>query len=217
MEKDFHYEGSQSEAGRVQTPNSTSKRVSEGGLDKEIDQLREIRREAHAGAAQRVKELNPDLFGEKRSGRMSHYDIPEQFKDSQHIQQDRQITELRSQLHSIQEAARSTNSQFQDFVKNSNMKFERLAQQMARLEQTHNAFAMESGQKISQLNQKLTERKSLELKVQEMVDRHNNVIKSFEVRMGQLQKLLAEKDAMLVSAQATLNDAKMEITRLKRL
>jgi hypothetical protein len=114
MEKDFHYEGSQSEAGRVQTPNSTSKRVSEGGLDKEIDQLREIRREAHAGAAQRVKELNPDLFGEKRSGRMSHYDIPEQFKDSQHIQQDRQITELRSQLHSIQEAARSTNSQFQD-------------------------------------------------------------------------------------------------------
>jgi hypothetical protein len=35
--------------------------------------------------------------------------------------------------------------------------------------------------------------------------------------MGQLQKLLAEKDAMLVSAQATLNDAKMEITRLKRL
>jgi hypothetical protein len=79
------------------------------------------------------------------------------------------------------------------------------------------AFAMESGQKISQLNQKLTERKSLEMKVQEMVDRHNNVIKSFEVRMGQLQKLLAEKDAMLVSAQATLNDAKMEITRLKRL
>lgn len=229
MEKDFH-DGVQTRAGHtrdlsrdasreqnrehaVQVRNQ-SKEHSQG-ID--LDQVIEVRREAHAEAAQRVKELNPDLFGEKRVGRMSSYDVPENFRDSAHIMADRQVGDLRSQINALQESVRTNNSQLQDFIKNANMKMERMALQIARLEQTHNAFALESGQKISQVNSKITERKSMDMKVQEMVDRHNNVIKSFEVRMGQLQKLLAEKDALLVSAQATLNDAKMEIARLKRL
>jgi hypothetical protein len=37
------------------------------------------------------------------------------------------------------------------------------------------------------------------------------------MRLTQMQKLMAEKEAQLLTTQATLNEAKMEIARLKRL
>jgi hypothetical protein len=104
-----------------------------------------------------------------------------------------------------------------EWIKTSNLKFEKQNALLNRLEQSHNGLATEAGQKIGQLTAKANERRSIDLKVQEMVDRHNNVIKSMEVRMNHMQKLLVEKEAQMVSAQAALNEAKMEIARLKRL
>src|SRR5690349_20010385 len=97
-----------------------------------------------------------------------------------------------------------------ELIKTSNNKFERQSALLSRLEQSHNGLATEAGQKITMLSQRVNERRSLDAKVQEMVDRHNNVIKSFEVRMNHLQKLLAEKEAQAAAAQTALNDAKME-------
>ena len=45
----------------------------------------------------------------------------------------------------------------------------------------------------------------------------NDYDKSFEVRMHHLQRLLSDKEAQLVGAQASLNEVKMELARLKRL
>ena len=57
----------------------------------------------------------------------------------------------------------------------------------------------------------------MDQKMQEVIDRHNSVLKGFEVRITHLQKLLSEKDSQVMSAFAALNEAKMEIARLKRL
>jgi TolA-binding protein len=100
--------------------------------------------------------------------------------------------------------------------KNGSARMERFQQGLSRLETSHNGLATEAGQKIQQINNKLAERKALDMKIQEMVDRHNNIIKSFEVRLNHMQKLLAEKEAQTAAAFAALNEAKMEIARLKR-
>jgi len=42
------------------------------------------------------------------------------------------------------------------------------------------------------------------------------VIKSFEVRLNHMQRLLADKENQMAASQAALNEAKMEISRLKR-
>lgn len=165
------------------------------------------------------KELNPELFGEKKVARSSALEAPLSMgpTNNNYLNTDRQIFELRAQNQALAEQLNKVVATVNELIKTSNIKFEKQTSLLNRLEQSHNGLATEAGQKITQLGQRVNERKSLDLKVQEMVDRHNNVIKSFEVRMNHLQKLLAEKEAQMISAQAALNETKMEIARLKRL
>ncbi|WP_415063265.1 hypothetical protein [Bdellovibrio sp.] len=165
------------------------------------------------------KELNPELFGEKKVVKNPVMDAPVNLgpAGNSYLNTDRQIFELKAQNQALADQLNKVVGTVNELIKTSNVKFEKQSHLLSRLEQSHNGLATEAGQKITQLAQKVNERKSLDLKVQEMVDRHNNVIKSFEVRMNHLQKLLAEKEAQMISAQAALNEAKMEIARLKRL
>lgn len=167
------------------------------------------------------KELNPELFGEKKTTKSSStMESPASLgtiNNNNYLNTDRQLFELRAQNQALVEQMNKVVATVNELIKSTNVKFEKQAQLLSRLEQSHNGLATEAGQKITQLSQRVNERKSLELKVQEMVDRHNNVIKSFEVRMNHMQKMLAEKEAQTISAQAALNEAKMEISRLKRL
>lgn len=165
------------------------------------------------------KELNPELFGERRATRSA---APEASLASSHdtggfLNLDRQMLDLKQQNVMATEELKRLAAHVQEFMKATHLKLERLQQQVGRLEQSHNGMVQETGQKLSQIGMRFNERKSIDAKIQEMVDRHTNVIKSFEVRMNHLQRLLADKESQIVTAQATLNEAKMEISRLKRL
>ena len=168
------------------------------------------------------KELNPELFGEKKTARSlnpsSGLDNASLAGNSANIlNTDRQIFELKTQNQALTDQLNKVVGTVNELIKTTNIKFERQQQMLVRLEQSHNGLAVEAGQKISQLTAKVNERKNLDTKIQEMVDRHNSVVKSFEVRMNHLQKLLAEKEGQMVAAQAALNETKMELARLKRL
>jgi chromosome segregation ATPase len=165
------------------------------------------------------KELNPELFGEKKRDtpvRREHMIPSAPSADPVHLNTDRQIFEIKNQLLSMNDQLKQLSQAMTEANKNTNGKLDRFQVSMSRLETSHNGLAVETGQKVQQINTKLAERKALDLKIQEMVDRHNNVIKSFEVRLNHMQKLLAEKEAMAAAAQTALNEAKMEIARLKR-
>ena len=169
-----------------------------------------------------AKVLNPDLFGERqKSASTSVESTPDYGRTSESMPHflniDRQILETRQQMALTQEEIKKMASQMSEISKTTHLKFERLQQQVQRLEQAHNGLAQESIHKMTHLNQKITDRKSVDQKIQDMVDRYTNVIKSFEVRMHHLQKLLADKEAQMVATQTALNETKMEIARLKRL
>lgn len=165
------------------------------------------------------KELNPELFGEKKntaSTRREGMIPPAPSADPSFLNTDRQIFELKSQILSMNEQLSKLNQALVESNKTGGGKMDRLQQSLTRLETSHNGLAVEAGLKIQQINAKLAERKTLDAKIQEMVDRHNNVIKSFEVRLNHMQRLLAEKENQMAASQAALNEAKMEIARLKR-
>lgn len=165
------------------------------------------------------KELNPEIFGEKKSATPARREglvPPAPSADPAYLNTDRQIFELKSQMLNVNEQLSKLTQALNETTKNGNARMERFQQGLSRLETSHNGLAVEAGQKIQQINNKLAERKALDLKIQEMVDRHNNVIKSFEVRLNHLQKLLSEKEAQVAAAYTALNEAKMEIARLKR-
>ena len=128
-----------------------------------------------------------------------------------------QINELKLQNHFLSEQLKKVVESMNELIKHTNMKFDRVNQTVTRLEQTHNAMADETGLKFAHMASKVAERRTLDAKVQEMVDRHNNVLKTYEVRMQQLQRLLTEKEAQVVGAHAALNEVKMDLARLKRM
>ena len=163
------------------------------------------------------KELNPELFGEKITKSRVVDNSQSQNPNSPFLAMESKIAETRAQLHQLGESLTSVVSQVNEFIKGSHGKFEKLNQAVQQLEQNDHVINLEAAQKISQVSAKLGERKTMDLKIQEMIDRHNGVLRSFEVRFNQMQKLMADKEALLVSAQAALNEAKMEISRLKRL
>lgn len=158
------------------------------------------------------KELNPELFGESHAKSR----VVEATTSNQLPALEQKIIETRNQVQQLSESLGKIVSQINEFIKSSQVKFDRLNQSILRLENSDHALNAETAQKLSQMHSRLGERKTMDMKVQEMIDRHNSVLRSFEVRMGQMQKVLTEKEAQLLTAQAALNDAKMEIARLKR-
>lgn len=163
------------------------------------------------------RELNPDLFGEKRALTDAPAFLPELSTEPHFLDVDRQIHEIKAQIQRTEDISRQTQAQWADSLKGSHLKLERLQQMIARLENSHNGLAQEVGSRLSQMQQRIIERASYDEKTQEMIDRHNHVIKSFEVRMNQMQKLIQEKELVLNSTLQALNDCKHEIARLKRL
>lgn len=163
------------------------------------------------------KELNPELFGESiAKSRVLKADQATPAVTHTMIIETK-INETRQQMHQLAESLANAVTQVNEFIKSSQNKFERLQQAIVRLEQNDQVLNTETAQRLSHINNRMGERKVMDMKIQEMIDRHNSVLKSYEVRFNQLQKLLADKEAMLVSAQSALNETKMEISRLKRL
>ncbi|MCE3010039.1 MAG: hypothetical protein LW875_05460 [Proteobacteria bacterium] len=160
------------------------------------------------------KQLNPQLFGpvSQISPR-----IIEPAPQSQWVEIERKVAEQKVQLQSLMDQWSSSVAQINEFIRSTQARFEKIQQQLIKLEQNDQLLNLEAAQKFAQIQNRIGERKTMDLKIQEMVDRHNTVIRGFEVRVNQMQKMLAEKEAAMVSAQASLNEAKMELARLKRM
>ena len=114
-----------------------------------------------------------------------------------------ELNELKAEILEIQKTAK--------------LKSDRYNHSLQRLENQQSQMSADISEKFALLIQKLTEQKKYDQKVQDIVDRHNNLLKGYEVRLNQMQKLLGQKEQDYVEAITTLKDLKAEITRLKRL
>jgi len=162
------------------------------------------------------KELDPSLFGEGAwaSPRSVEKAKPD-FDTIAHV--DQKIADMRVQNRELQEDIRRLAAGFDEYRHTTNTRFEKLGQQVARLEGLQAKVHSEVSTRVSQIHNRLGERHSMDLKIQEMMDRHQAMLRSAEMRIQQMQKLLNEKEAQAMSAQMALNDARIEIARLKRL
>lgn len=164
------------------------------------------------------KELNPELFGESLSRtRLVETQTPADRGFQQVLEVDQKMADLRADVRTAVEQMNAAMARIAEYMRVSQGRFEKLQAAIAVLEKNDQAVALDNTQKLTQLNQKLGERKVLDLKVQEMIDRHNSVLKSYELRLSQLQKLIAEREQQILASQGALNEAKRELARLKRL
>lgn len=160
-----------------------------------------------------AKELDPSLFGEGSWSASRTIEKPKVSLD--HLEN--KIVDLRLQLREIKEELGRWIAESDEFKKSTQSQLQQVVQRMNRVEEVQNRVSDEVVLKVSQLHHKIGDRGQYDRKVQDLIDRHHAVLRSAEMRMAQLQKIIDEKEAAVVSAQVSLNEAKMEISRLKRL
>lgn len=171
------------------------------------------------------KELNPELFGGTRraaSGSELTNTTNSRYLDPATSPPMLEQLELRwadsqKQISTLQKQMASLVSQVNDFVRIIQDRLDRSQQSFHRGEIATQELHDQLTEKISHLHSRIGERKSQEIKISELMDRHSNLIRSFELRLSQMNKQISDRDTQLANTQVALQEARTEIARLKRL
>lgn len=173
-----------------------------------------------------ARELNRDLFGTRNandgetgpggagthSGSTANFAKAEEVK-ALHLHYEnisKRMKEFESRLETMQ-------TKVEDMLKSNKQRFERVQSHFQNQgEVVKNGFS-DIHSKIAQVVSRVNERKVSEGMIKEMVERHSQVVQSFEVRMAQLQRVIGEQELQLMNARSELKDALQELSRLKRL
>lgn len=167
------------------------------------------------------KELNPDLFGEMSTGQSRLVDNSQGLRGISGslttAEVDEKLAEMKNQIKQLLQNMSRFGGQVSEAIAKQQERVDQLTQSVIALEKGDQKTIQELSQKWSQLHSRISDRERSEQKILEMVDRHNAVLKSYELRLAQLQKLISEREEQITMTRAALNEARAEITRLKRL
>ena len=118
----------------------------------------------------------------------------------------RQILEANSKID-------STNNRVDVLTKGTKRGFERLQNGIQMLEKTIRSHVQDLASQVSLVKGRMTERKAVEAKVQELVDRHNQVVQNFESRLSQFQKVTSEQEMKLMGYKSALEEMQRRLGR----
>ncbi len=127
-----------------------------------------------------------------------------------------QIENLWQKVKELEPKVEKVQSRVHELGSSSKVRFERVQNHFQRQGEMVQGQFGDMHAKIAQLLSKVNESRVSETRIQEMVDRHQQVVQSFEARLQQLKKLVTEQELQLSASRSELKDALKEISRLKK-
>ncbi len=136
------------------------------------------------------------------------------------------VEDLRQMHLHIETIARRL-KEFESRVETMHTKVEEMTtQNRTRFERVQNHFKAQTEvlqnsmgdvhNKIAQVVSRMNERKLNENMIKEMVDRHGQVVQSFETRLQQFQKVVSDQELQLMHARSELKETMLELARLRK-
>lgn len=89
-------------------------------------------------------------------------------------------------------------SQMSDFVRTIDQRFERISQALSRMEKALHAQGREADEKIRAVHTKMQHQGFEEAKIEGLIERQTVVIRNFENRLSAMQKIINEKELLLM-------------------
>ncbi len=126
-----------------------------------------------------------------------------------------QVEQLKRRQKEQEAQIDTMNNRMTEVISGMKVRFERLMGVTQRLEEFVKTSLQDIHAKFAGLSSRVAERKLSETKVQEMLDRHMNLVQQFDLRMNQVQKLVAEQELQLMNAKSALKETQKELIRLK--
>ena len=115
------------------------------------------------------------------------------------------------------ERIEKTKYQVAEWVKSLNLKIEKLSQRFQSVEERFRQAAIENHERFNLVTAKIKERGGSDLKVEALIERHNQIVQSFELRLSQAQRLVENQSLQLAKQQELIDEARRQIEKLKRL
>lgn len=166
------------------------------------------------------RELNPELFGSPKPATEPVAVSPSQpkwLKEEDGKVLALRLEALRKKVKELEAALETQNGRQKDVQEGLKGRFDRIQQHMQRQDSQIQANSQDVHNKLAKIVSRLNERLTSDSKIEELMDRQQQVIQSFELRLSQMQKIINEQELMLAAARSELKEAQREITRLKRL
>ena len=124
------------------------------------------------------------------------------------------LKSLRTALVQMDKRTEMLALKMEELARSVHTRMERLGQKLQSFEESQNKAQNETAQRFSMVVAKVNERKVTDVKIQDMMDRHNTIVRNFENRLTSLQRLVSEQQMSLHNAQAALEESRAEISRL---
>lgn len=136
---------------------------------------------------------------------------PNELKTLEH-----QVSTLRVALVQSEKRAEALTAKVDEISRLVHGRLERFSQAIVRMEEIQAQSHQDFTGKLAQIVAKVNERKVSDNKVQELIDRHNTVIRNFENRLISLQRLVSEQEMALHNSQAALEETRAELAKARR-
>lgn len=168
-----------------------------------------------------ARELNPELFGEvKKETTQNNPSWPpasalktKPSAETQWAEALHQIDLVKRKMQDFESKLEMTNTRLTELVQATRSRLERMGTHSQRLESIVRDGLKDLQEKHLGLSGKVSERRLSDSKVQELVDRHHQVIQNFEMKMQQMQKIMSEQELQLMNAKSAMQEAQREIAR----
>lgn len=105
----------------------------------------------------------------------------------------------------------------QEWAKSLNLRLEKTAQKTQFLEERSVVTVRENHEKLATLYSKIKESQNSDFKFASLIERHNQIVQSFELRLTQSQRLIENQAVQLAKQQDLIDDARRQLEKLKRL
>ena len=125
------------------------------------------------------------------------------------------MTVLKKTLSRLESQVEVLRGQLAQVGDRSEKKDQRISKAMTHLEQQDRQSNLELLQKVRRLEEQMKERKVIDGKISNMVDRYNMSLQQFENRLSSLQRVISEKEMTLMKYHSAIELIFKEIEKMK--
>lgn len=167
------------------------------------------------------RELNRDLFGEPASTQLPSRPMTKRPEPTMTATNEDvkllsyQVETVMRKIKEFESRMETLASKWDEFSSTAKLRFERIQGSFQRQTETMQSNFRDIHSKIATVASRTNERKMSETSTQEMMERHQQVVQSFEVRLQALQKSMSEQEYQLLSTKSEMRDVLKEIAKLK--
>jgi type I site-specific restriction endonuclease len=102
-------------------------------------------------------------------------------------------------------------------LKSLTLRLEKAVQRSNSIEERIKVAAHDTHDKMATLYSRIKENQNSDLKFQALIERHNQIVQSFELRLSQSQRLIENQALQLAKQQDLIDDARRQLEKLKKL